>query len=82
MAEPFSHTLTQVQKGADGERVVRMGPPRGWWPGQGIPQSLLVMSHLPIENESHQVLQLHLLLLFLCVRAITEICADLSSVIV
>ena len=82
MAEPLSHTLTQVQKGAGGERVVRMGPPRGWWPGQGIPQSLLVKSHLPIANESHQVLQLHLLPLFLCVRAITEICVDLSSVTV
>lgn len=74
-------TLAQVQKGADGEC------------GQnGSSQRLVARTRHPTvyacnepssnRNESHQVLQLHLLLLSLCVRAITEICVDLSSVIV
>ena len=48
----------------------------------GLNHEGVMINGRPIENESHQVLQLHLLLLFLCVRAITEICVDLSSVIV
>lgn len=81
MAGPFSHPLGQVRRGVNGERMVRIGPSRAWWPGQGVQQWMLVMSHLPLELEPH-ILQLHLLLLFFCVRAITEICVHLSSVIV
>jgi len=81
MADPFPHTLGGVWMGMDCEHVVRIGPSDAGWPGQGILEGMLIMGHLPIENELH-TLQPHFLLLFLCVRVITEICVYLSSVIV
>ena len=42
---------------------------------------MLVVGHLPVENEPC-TLQPHVLLLFLCVRVMTEICVCVIPVIV